>query len=248
MHPGSGRRRAAGRRAAGHRRSSRGRSGGGRSCRSSGRCRCSSPITLVRTFGITHSGIACRRTAVVATAKIGHIPARALELKTCCRQLLGERGTATRGAHGQGVGRHFLQYIPGVAAGTAFVGIDRHGRCRGVIDQGANAKPSIIGSRPEIKASGLACAPCMQRFRLQCLGSAAPVPGGRPCTAAPTTTPSPCRPCRPGRPAHQQAAAEKYPTAQGPYRTPAMHPTPAPRRKSRSAWWPASITGQTPRA
>ena len=123
------------------------------------RSRC---VCLARIFGGFAGGRIATgiRTAllVIAAPKIGHIPARSLELKACCRQLLGERGSAAGRAHGQGVGRHFLQHILGMAAGVAFVGVDRHGGylgARSVGNRGENAKPSIIGSPPEIKACSL---------------------------------------------------------------------------------------------
>ena len=149
MHPGSRSRRTAGGRCAAGRRC---RSRGWRGRRHSGRNSCgrSSRVTLARSCGLAAgSRLSSRRSIVVATAKIGHIPARALELKARCRQLLGERGSAAGGAHGQGIGRHFLQHILGVAAGVAFVGVNRHGGYLGaknVGNRGANAKPSIIGS------------------------------------------------------------------------------------------------------
>src|SRR5690606_905864 len=63
-----------------------------------------------------------------AVAEVGDIPARALELEAGGRDLLGEGGFAAFGADRQRRIGKLLQYVLGMAAGAAFVSVDRHDR------------------------------------------------------------------------------------------------------------------------
>ncbi len=75
-----------------------------------------------------------------AATEIRDIPAGTLELEARCSHLLGESLCTAGGACGErGVG-DFLQHILGMAAGAAFVGVNRH-----VSVLRESAKPSIIG-------------------------------------------------------------------------------------------------------
>src|SRR5882724_6766560 len=76
---------------------------------------------------VARSGISgAGRRGCGTAAKIGHVPARAFELKAGGRDLLLEGRGPARGADVQhGIG-DLLQHILRVAAGRASVGIDRH--------------------------------------------------------------------------------------------------------------------------
>ncbi len=64
--------------------------------------------------------------ATGATAEIGHIPSRALELEPGRSHLLAKRVLAAFRALGERIVAHFLQHILGETACFATIGIDRH--------------------------------------------------------------------------------------------------------------------------
>ena len=72
------------------------------------------------------SGVVGLRRGGVTAAEVGHVPARALELKAGGGELLGERlGAADRAGVQQRVG-HLLQHVFRVPARGAAIGVDRH--------------------------------------------------------------------------------------------------------------------------
>lgn len=103
--------------------------GSGSRCRRGGsRCGCSGCRgACVRAgAGCRRAGSRCGGARTAAIAKVGDIPAGALQLKSCCRDLLDERSLSAGGAITQRRIRYFLQCVVGMAARVAFVSVYRH--------------------------------------------------------------------------------------------------------------------------
>ena len=81
--------------------------------------------------GLVSRGVGRRRARARATAEIGCVPARALELETGGGHLLAEAFRAAGGASRQGGVGDLLQDILGMATGAAFVRVDGHGSSGG---------------------------------------------------------------------------------------------------------------------
>jgi hypothetical protein len=81
----------------------------------------------VRSCGLALFPLGTRCPLVLwAALEIRYIPTRTLQLKTSCRDLFGERRLGTLWAGAQGCIGQLLQNILGKAAGSAFIGINRH--------------------------------------------------------------------------------------------------------------------------
>lgn len=125
-------------------------------------------------------GARCR--TATAIAEIGHIPARAFELKARRGQLFFEGIGTTRRALRQRVGRNFLQNVLGVAAGLAFVSVDGHvNNLRmgkrgepGIINWGGDAYHKLtrthncMTSKPSTKPNPPYTMPCSKRLVRRC--------------------------------------------------------------------------------
>lgn len=107
---------------------------GGRNWRGRRRCRCAAVRRGFAVRAATASG--CRvpgfggLRSVLAPPKIGHVPARTLELEAGrCELLCEARSPALRTIRQWRIGQ-FLQDILGIPAGLAFIGVDWHGALR----------------------------------------------------------------------------------------------------------------------